>query len=556
MRRSLRGCVNGNVMKASELFVNCLENEGVQYIFGLPGEENMDLLDALVDSPIEFICTRHEQSASFMADVYGRLTGKAGVCLATLGPGATNLITGVADAYLDRSPLVAITGQTGLEVMHKESHQHIDIVQTFKQFTKWNARVELSRTIPEVVRKAFKVAQTEKPGACHIELPEDVAASDAAGAPLPVTGFKLPHTDHNVCAKAAEIIQKAKRPILLAGNGVIRGKASGALRDFVEKTRIPVANTFMSKGVLPTESEFSLSTIGLQSRDYISCGFDRADLIISVGYDLVEYAPSHWNKDKKPIVHIDFTPSETDEYYMPQIEVIGDIEANISCMIEDIEPIEVDEFPRLLKNMMYDELHGYAEDNGFPLKPQKILSDIRQIMGSKDILLSDVGAHKMWIARIYPAEEPNTTLISNGFASMGFSLPGALSAKMLYPDRKVLAACGDGGFLMNCHDLETAVRLNLPVVILIFNDGKYGLIEWKQINQFGRTYGVSFDNPDFVALAKSFGAAGYRVKSADELQPILHEAFSTNRPCVVDVPVDYRENLNLTEKLGRVVCYI
>jgi len=543
-------------MKASELFVNCLENEGVQYIFGLPGEENMDLLDALVDSPIEFICTRHEQSASFMADVYGRLTGKAGVCLATLGPGATNLITGVADAYLDRSPLVAITGQTGLEVMHKESHQHIDIVQTFKQFTKWNARVELSKTIPEVVRKAFKVAQTEKPGACHIELPEDVAASDAAGAPLPVTGFKLPHTDHNVCAKAAEIIQKAKRPILLAGNGVIRGKASGALRDFVEKTRIPVANTFMSKGVLPTESEFSLSTIGLQSRDYVSCGFDRADLIISVGYDLVEYAPSLWNKDNKPIVHVDFTPSEIDEYYMPQIEVIGDIEANILCMMEDIEPIEVDDFPRLLKNMMYDELHGYAEDNGFPLKPQKILSDIRKIMGSKDILLSDVGAHKMWIARIYPAEEPNTTLISNGFASMGFSLPGALSAKMLYPDRKVLAACGDGGFLMNCHDLETAVRLNLPVVILIFNDGKYGLIEWKQINQFGRTYGVSFDNPDFVALAKSFGAAGYRVKSADELQPILNEAFSTNRPCVVDVPVDYRENLSLTEKLGRLVCYI
>jgi acetolactate synthase-1/2/3 large subunit len=543
-------------MKASELFVNCLENEGVQYIFGLPGEENMDLLDALVDSPIEFICTRHEQSAAFMADVYGRLIGKAGVCLATLGPGATNLITGVADAYLDRSPLVAITGQTGLEVMHKESHQHIDIVQTFKQFTKWNARVELSKTIPEVIRKAFKVAQTEKPGACHIELPEDVAASDAAGAPLPVTGFKLPHTDHNVCAKAAEIIQKAKRPILLAGNGVIRGKASGALRDFVEKTRIPVANTFMSKGVLPTESEFSLSTIGLQSRDYISCGFDRADLIISVGYDLVEYAPSLWNKDNKPIVHVDFTPSEIDEYYMPQIEVIGDIEANILCMMEDIEPIEVDDFPRLLKNMMYDELHGYAEDNGFPLKPQKILSDIRKIMGSKDILLSDVGAHKMWIARIYPAEEPNTTLISNGFASMGFSLPGALSAKMLYPDRKVLAACGDGGFLMNCHDLETAVRLNLPVVILVFNDGKYGLIEWKQINQFGRTYGVSFDNPDFVALAKSFGAAGYRVKSADELQPILNEAFSTNRPCVVDVPVDYKENLSLTEKLGRIVCYI
>jgi acetolactate synthase-1/2/3 large subunit len=543
-------------MKASELFVNCLENEGVQYIFGLPGEENMDLLDALVDSPIEFICTRHEQSAAFMADVYGRLIGKAGVCLATLGPGATNLITGVADAYLDRSPLVAITGQTGLEVMHKESHQHIDIVQTFKQFTKWNARVELSKTIPEVIRKAFKVAQTEKPGACHIELPEDVAASDAAGAPLPVTGFKLPHTDHNVCAKAAEIIQKAKRPILLAGNGVIRGKASGALRDFVEKTRIPVANTFMSKGVLPTESEFSLSTIGLQSRDYISCGFDRADLIISVGYDLVEYAPSLWNKDNKPIIHVDFTPSEIDEYYMPQIEVIGDIEANILCMMEDIEPIEVDDFPRLLKNMMYDELHGYAEDNGFPLKPQKILSDIRKIMGSKDILLSDVGAHKMWIARIYPAEEPNTTLISNGFASMGFSLPGALSAKMLYPDRKVLAACGDGGFLMNCHDLETAVRLNLPVVILVFNDGKYGLIEWKQINQFGRTYGVSFDNPDFVALAKSFGAAGYRVESADELQPILNEAFSTNRPCVVDVPVDYKENLSLTEKLGRIVCYI
>jgi acetolactate synthase-1/2/3 large subunit len=543
-------------MKAAELFVTSLKNEKVRYIFGLPGEENMDLLDALIDSSIEFVLTRHEQSAAFMADVYGRLTGEAGVCLATLGPGATDLITGVADAFLDRSPLVAIAGQTGLEVMHKESHQHIDIVQSFKQVTKWNARVELPRTIPEVVRKAFKVAQTEKPGACHIELPEDVAARPAEGAPLPVTGFKMPHTDHNVCKKAAELIQQAKRPILLAGNGVIRGKATRVLREFVEKTRIPVANTFMSKGVLPSESEFSLSTIGLQSRDFISCGFDRADLVIAVGYDLVEYAPVFWNKDKKPIVHIDFTPSEIDEYYIPQIEVIGDIAANLSCMIDDVDPIEQDDFPRLLKTMMLEELNGYGEDSGFPLKPQKILYDIRQALGKKDILISDVGAHKMWIARIYPAEEPNTALISNGFAAMGFALPGAMSAQMIYPDRKVMAVCGDGGFLMNCQDLETAVRLNLPLVILIFNDGKYGLIEWKQINQFGRTHGVSFENPDFVKLARSFGAAGYRVQAADELGPILSEAFAASVPAVVDVPVDYAENLHLTEKLGRIICYI
>ncbi len=543
-------------MKASELFVKCLENEGVRYIFGLPGEENMDLLDALIDSPVEFICTRHEQGAAFMADVYGRLTGRAGVCLATLGPGATNLITGVADAFLDRSPLVAITGQTRRELMHKESHQNIDIVHTFKQFTKWNASVEIARTIPEVVRKAFKVAQIEKPGACHIEIPEDVAAEETEGAPLPVTGFKRPHTEHKVCEKAAALIQKAKRPILLAGNGVIRGRASGVLRQFVEKTKIPVANTFMSKGVLPSESEFSLSTIGLQSRDFISCGFDRADLVISVGYDLVEYAPSFWNSEKKPIVHIDFTPSEIDEHYIPDIEVIGDIGTNLECMMDHIDPIEQDEFPRVLRNMMLDELNDYAEDSSFPLKPQRILYDIRQAMAREDILLSDVGAHKMWIARIYPAEEPNTVLISNGFASMGFALPGAISAKMIYPERKILAACGDGGFLMNCQELETAVRLKLPLVILIFNDSKYGLIEWKQINQFGRTYGVSFDNPDFVQLARSFGAAGYRVQGGDELKPILDEAFSAGVPAVIDVPVDYRENLKLTEKLGKLICYI
>jgi len=543
-------------MKAAELFVKCLENENVHYIFGLPGEENMDLLDALVDSSIEFISTRHEQGAAFMADVYGRLTGKAGVCLATLGPGATNLITGVADAFLDRSPLVAISGQTRRELVHKESHQHIDIVQTFEQITKWNVAIGLSRTIPEVVRKAFKIAQTEKPGPCHIELPEDVAAEETEGAPLPVKGFKLPHTDHNVCAQAAEIINRARRPILLAGNGVIRGRASQVLRDFVGKTRIPVANTFMSKGVLPSESDLSLSTIGLQSRDFISCGFDRADLIISVGYDLVEYAPSLWNRDQTPIVHIDFTPSEIDENYIPEIEVIGDIAANLTCMMNDIGPIEQDDFPSVLKHMMEEELYDYAEDASFPMKPQKILYDIRKAMGHDDILLSDVGAHKMWIARIYPAEEPNTVLISNGFASMGFALPGAISAKMIYPERKILAVCGDGGFLMNCQELETAVRLKLPMVILIFNDAKYGLIEWKQINQFGRTYGVSFNNPDFVQFARSFGAAGYRVEGADELAPVLREAFDAGIPAVVDVPVDYRENLRLTEKLGKLVCYI
>jgi len=543
-------------MKAAELFVKCLENEKVHYIFGLPGEENMDLLDALIDSPIEFVPTRHEQGAAFMADVYGRLTGKAGVCLATLGPGATNLITGVADAYLDRSPLVAISGQTRRELLHKESHQHIDIVQTFEQISKWNVAVGLARTIPEVVRKAFKVSQTEKPGPCHIELPEDVAAEETEGAPLPVKGFKLPHTDHNVCAKAAEIINRAKRPILLAGNGVIRGQASHVLRDFVEKTRIPVANTFMSKGVLPSKSDLSLSTIGLQSRDFISCGFDRADLIISVGYDLVEYAPSLWNRDHKPIVHIDFTPSEIDEFYIPEIEVLGDIAANLTCMMDDIDPTEQDDFSSVLKHMMEEELFDYAEDASFPMKPQKILYDIRKVMDHDDILLSDVGAHKMWVARIYPAEEPNTVLISNGFASMGFALPGAISAKMIYPERKILALCGDGGFLMNCQELEMAVRLKLPMVILIFNDSKYGLIEWKQINQFGRTYGVSFNNPDFVQLARSFGAAGYRVEGADELAPILREAFDAGVPAVVDVPVDYRENLKLTEKLGKLVCYI
>jgi len=544
-------------MKASDLIVECLENEGVRYVFGLPGEEILDILDSLLGSPITFIPTRHEQGAAFMADAYGRLTGRAGVCLSTLGPGATNLATGVADANLDRAPLVAITGQAGRDRVHKESHQRIDIVEHLRPLTKWNTHVETSAVIPEVIRKAFKLAEAEKPGACHIEVPEDVAGEMVEGTPLSTERPRRPSPDRQALQTAARLIEGASFPLIFAGNGVIRGGASKELRELSRSHGIPVVHTFMAKGSMPYDDPLCLLSAGLQARDYVSCGFDKTDLIIAVGYDPVEYAPKFWNPDrKKPIIHVDFTPAEVDSYYQPAVEVVADVREALE-LLNGLVKGEKHPAPFLtLRRFILEQLEEGAADDTFPLKPQRILRDLRAQMGREDILISDVGTHKLWIARTYPAYEPNTVLISNGFAAMGFALPAAISAKLVHPERKVVAVSGDGGFLMNAQELETARRLGLAIVNVVFRDGSYNLIQWKQQTHLGRESGVRFGNPDFVELARAFGATGYRVDSARQLAPILAEALALPGPSIVDVPVDYGENAKLTARLGHLVCPI
>jgi acetolactate synthase-1/2/3 large subunit len=541
-------------MKSSELFIQCLEAEGVEYIFGLPGEENIELLNALSSSKMKFILTRDERSAAFMANAYGRLSGRPGVCLSTLGPGATNLMTGVADALLDFSPMVAITGQVGLSKMHKESHQYIDILSAYKPLTKWNARIESPVTIPEIIRKAFKIAAIEKPGPSHIEVPEDIASMETEGVALSHESLKYPGPAEAILSKAVSMIKESRMPFILAGNGIIRGKATKELRDFVLRTKIGVTTTFMGMGVIPADDECFISTVGLQSNDYISCGFDRADLVIAIGYDPVEFSPSFWNRDgSKNVIHIDFTSSETDSYYNA-LDLIGDIKNTLSMLTERISVAKDTVYYHKLKLYAGHALHFSTK--GFPLKPLRIINDIRNVLDRTDILVSDVGAHKIWTARFYPAYEENTVLISNGFASMGFAIPAAISAKLLYPGKKVIAAVGDGGFLMSMCELNTAVRLGLNIVCLVFNDGGYGLIEWKEKLKYKKDFFVKFSNPDFVKLADSFGAKGYRVSSEDELLPALKDALTQRVPAIIDCPVDYSENLSLTEKLGNLICPI
>ncbi len=546
--------------RASELLVKCLENEEVDFIFGLPGEENMEILNALVESKIKFITTRHEQGAAFMADVYGRLSGKAGVCLSTLGPGATNLLTGVADANLDHAPLVALTGQASLDRLHKESHQHIDIVRVFRPVTKWNTIIQKPETIPEIIRKAFKVAEIEKPGATHVDIPEDVMTMNVDTEPFgSEKGYPghhwVPDPPQETLESARKLIDNARYPVILAGNGVARRRASEKLQEFAEKLNIPVCTTFMGKGNISDKHNLSLGTVGLQARDYISCGFERADLIIAVGYDIVEIHPRIWNPEgNKKIIHIDCTPAEVDAWYRTDVEVIGEIGKALEYLASICRPRETINFTKALREMIVKELLEFKDDRSFPMKPQRIISGIREVLRDDDILISDVGMHKLWIARLYPSYKPNTCIISNGFASMGISLPGAISARLLYPERRVIAVTGDGGFMMNSQELETAVRLATPFVVLIFHDARYGVIEWKQVARYKRSAFVEFKNPDFTKYAESFGAKAYRITSADELVPALKEALESKVPVIIDCPVDYKENFRLTERLGNFTC--
>jgi acetolactate synthase I/II/III large subunit len=544
---------------AADLVVECLEAEGCEYVFSVPGEETLDVLDALSRTPsVRHITTRHEQGAAFMADVYGRLTGRCAVAMATLGPGATNLVTGIADAYLDRAPMVALTGQVGSDKLHKEAHQFVDIVQLFQPVTKWNGRVERIDSIPEMVRKAFRVAQLEKPGPTHIELPENRAQmppeSGDRTQPLEPRPTYFPEPTEEAIQAAARLVESADRPLILAGNGVLRRLASDQLRAFAETLHVPVAVTFMGKGAIDDRDHLSLMAVGLQARDHVLTGFDRADLIISVGYDPVEYAPSRWNPDaSKRILAIDTQPAEVDSSYQPLVELVGDIEGSLARLVSAVAKrpqAEHLEGHLELREKLLEELNSNAEDEGWPIKPQKAIYDLRRALGPKDIVISDVGAHKVWTARLYQAYEPNTVIISNGFAAMGISLPGAIAAKLVYPERKVVALSGDGAFLMNSQELETAKRIGTDIVVVVWRDDGYGLIDWKQRNEFGRPYAVEFGNPDLVAYARSFGIAGFRAESSAELYPTLMRALEVDGPALVDVPIDYRENVRLTEQLG------
>ena len=544
-------------MKAADLFIQCLEAEGVKYIFGVPGEENAEFMMSLENSSIEFILTRHEQAAAFMADVHGRLTGQAGVCLGTLGPGASNLITGVADANMDRAPLVVITGQADSRRQHKESHQYMDVVGMFKPVTKWAMPIIHPGNIPEVVRKAFKLAMTEKPGACHIELAEDIAKLSVENRPIPSKRMRRPVPDDKIVNQAMDLIRSAKNPVILAGNGTIRKRASTQLRQFVDATGIGVISTFMGKGCISRHAPNYLFTIGLQAKDVVALAIDAADLVITLGYDLVEYHPRLWNpKADKRIVHIDFLPAEVDENYRIDVEVVGDLGHTLWMLRERIkqEPIryDVNEYKPIRDAMLTDFAEHKDDDTDGSIRPQKVLWDVRQVLDPTDILLSDVGAHKLWIARYYHCDEPNTCLISNGFCTMGFALPGAIAAKLVHPQKRVLAICGDGGFLMNVQDLETAKRIGTNIVVMIWEDHGYGLIEWKQRNEFGHHTDLSFSNPNFVKLAEAFDWKGIQVENARDLVPALEEAFAADRPSLVVVPIDYRENALLTERLGNI----
>jgi acetolactate synthase I/II/III large subunit len=541
--------VAGN--NVAKLIVECLENEGVEYVFGLPGEENLHMIDALVDSPIRFVTARDERGAAFMADTYGAITGKAGVCLATLGPGAINLMLGIANAQLDSHPLVAIVAQAGLDRLYKESHQVVDLVSLFRPVTKWGDMVTLRGAAPEMVRKAFKQAQTERPGATFIVLPEDVAERDAEGTPLPVNVPRDPSPADEQVARAAHVIARASHPVVLAGAGVARDVAMASLLRFSEQLQIPVATTFLGKGVFPDDHSNALGTIGFMVKDYANFGFDRADVVVAVGYDLVEYSPGRWNPGAdKTIVHVHRTVAEVDSHYSLAVGLQGAIDGSLDAIAAAVGAHGTRPSPPPVKHLVAEELaHGAAQD-AFPLAPARVVHDVRQALRRDDIVLCDTGAAKMWMARLYPTYEPNTCLISNGLATMAFSIPGAIAAKLVHPERRVLAATGDGAFMMSVGEIETAVREGLHIVILVWVDGGYGLIGWKQDIHFGRRGAVSFGNPDFTKLAESFGAKGYAVERADELLPTLQAAFEDQAVSVIACPVDYAENARLVERLG------
>jgi acetolactate synthase-1/2/3 large subunit len=546
--------VDADSRTVAELLVSCLEHEGVTCVFGIPGEENIHLTDALSRSSIRYVLVRHEQAASFMAEIYGRITGRAGVCSATLGPGAINLLLGTADATTNSTPVVAFSAQVGLNRIYKESHQSVDLVSMFSPVTKWADIILSPGAVPEMVRKAFKLAQTERPGAVYLAVPEDIE-SETAPAGLHPLDLNVPRPDEpsvSQIERAAAVLNSAKRPIVLAGHGAARAGASAALMRFSEKLGLPVAASFHGKGVFPDDHPHSLGAVGFMRHDYVNFGFDEADVIVSVGYELQEFDPVRINPGgDKRIIHLSRVPAEVDVHYDVEVGVQADMSRTLDALgAATTRRWSLGESGEKIRQLLADELAVGASDDSFPVKPQRIVADTRRALDRRDIVLADTGAVKMWMARLYPTYEPNTCLLSNGLSTMAFALPGAIGAKIAEPDSRVLASVGDGAFLMNSQEIETALRERIPLTVLIWQDDSYGLIKWKMQLELGHDVEVDFGNPDFVAYAESFGARGYRVASAGELLPTLTEALASETVSIVTCPVDYSENLRLSDALG------
>ena len=551
--------------KASDLFVKCLEEEGVEYVFAVPGEENLDLLESLRTSSVKVIVNRHEQSAAFMAATYGRLTGKVGVCMSTLGPGATNLVTGIAHAELGGMPLLAITGQKGIRENFQANFQVLDIVGMMKPLTQHAVQLKSPRSIPKEIRACFKIATTERQGACHIELPEDIAKETLNDKFVPQKSHRLRRTicDAKGVRIAAQKIRDAKNPIVIVSSRAQRNSVSRAIKEFCDASNLYVIHTQLGKGVLGDDHKNSLFAFGIHKKDHVNCVVERADLIITVGYSTVEHPPSVWNRElDKEILHIDFTPAEPDIYYDPSCELIGDIATSLDLLGSELGGANGDAFKH---NGEYEErvkaelekvlfVEG-ADDASFPLRPRRIISDVRSVMDDKDIVCLDNGIYKMWFSRHYRTYGIGTFLLDNTLATMGAGLPSAMAAKLVHPDKKVLAVCGDGGFMMNSQELETAVRLGLNVVVLIRNDHAYRFIKWKQKNHGFADFALDYGNPDFVKYAESYGATGFKVGSASELGEVLEKAFACKGPVLVECPIDYSENVKVCSgELDRLHC--
>jgi acetolactate synthase-1/2/3 large subunit len=546
--------VNQSSRSVAELVVQCLENEGVTHVFGIPGEENIHLVEALSRSSIRYVLVRHEQGASFMAETYGRLTGLAGVCSATLGPGAINLILGTADATTNSTPLIGLSAQVGMDRSFKESHQGVDVVSMFAPVTKWSALIATPGAVPEMIRKAFKLSQTERPGAVFLAVPEDIeaAAAPIGAAPLPINVPRPDEPSPEQVARAASILQGAIHPIVLAGHGATRANASESLRRFAEVLGIPVATTFHGKGVFPDDHPLALGAVGFMRHDYVNFGFDRADVIVTVGYELQEFDPVRINPNgDKRIIHVHRFPAEVDRNYNVAVGLQAEIGRSLDALATAVERnFRGGGDEQRIRGLLADELERGHADDRFPLAPARIVADTRAALRREDIVLVDTGALKMWMARLYPTLAPNTCLISNGLSTMGWAVPGAVGAKIACPEASVLVSTGDGGFLMNSQEIETALREKIAMVILIWVDGAYGLISWKMELEIGHDLDTAFTNPDFVAYAESFGAVGYRIKAADELLPTLRTALADDTVSVIACPVDYSANRELIRSLG------
>jgi acetolactate synthase-1/2/3 large subunit len=546
--------VTDSSRSTADLIVECLENEGVTHVFGIPGEENIRLVEAISRSSIRYVLTRHEQGASFMAETYGRITGRAGVCSATLGPGAINLLLGTADATTNSTPLIALSAQVGMNRSFKESHQGVDLVAMFAPVSKWSALVATPGAVPEMIRKAFKLAQTERPGSVYLAIPEDVeeTAAPDGQAPLRVNVPRPDEPSRGQIERAAALLRDARAPVVLAGHGAARAGAGEALRRFAEELGIPVATTFHGKGVFPDDHPLALGAVGFMRHDYANFGFDRADLIIAVGYELQELDPVKINPSGDTrILHLHRFPAEVDAHYDVAVGLHSDISRTLDALADAAGPrAAAPPGQDRIRGLLAAELARGQDDDRFPLAPARIVADTRTALRRDDIVLVDTGALKMWMARLYPTYEPNTCLISNGLSTMAWTVPGAIGAKIAKPGSRVLVATGDGAFLMNSQEIETALRLGLPFVILIWVDDAYGLISWKMDLEIGRNVDTTFGNPDFVAYAESFGATGYQIRSAGELLPTLRTALAADTVSVIACPVDYSANLELIETLG------